>query len=123
MNTDGNLAALNQYMKELDAAEAHDEYIEGMQLELADEMYDAYLTGNTDVIDEVNDLLEDPDKHDSMVSDMREAMSRESKLPLNKRGSIIHTAYQNIISEACQEIAKRYKTEDDMERMRREFNI
>lgn len=56
-NTDGNLAALRQYEREQDELERADAMLRDARQNLSDDLYEAYLQGNQEVIDEVVDGL------------------------------------------------------------------
>ncbi len=79
MNTDGNLSALRQYEQDQDEAESADLNIEALQLSLAIDLWEAYVTKNYAVIDEVNDSLTDTDTTDNLINKLREAATEECK--------------------------------------------
>ena len=119
MNTDGNLAALRAYERQQDAIAEGDAHLESLQQALADDLFDAYLTENHDVIGEVDDFLADypwPDR-------MRAAMTKECERPVMGRGCIAYKALETAISEACEHIAKVCTTPDEFDRFRREFGL
>jgi hypothetical protein len=101
-NTDGNLAALRSYEREQDALAAADQAHEDAISELADELFDAYITGDADVIDEVDDWLRDYPWTDRV----RAAMVKERELLVMGRGGAMYKMGQAAISEACEAIAK-----------------
>lgn len=123
MNTDGNLAALHQYERDQDALESADLKIEVMQHNLAIDLWEAYVTKNYAVIDEVNDSLTDSDVIDNLIDKMREAVTEECKWPKMGRGCLLYSAYEKVVDEVCRDIAGRYTDEDEIERFRREFGI
>src|SRR5690554_5647829 len=101
-NTDGNLAALRTYEREQDALAADDQAHEAAISELADDLFDAYITGDADVVDEVDDWLRDY----LWTERIRAAMVKECELPVMGRGGFMYKAGQAAISEACEAIAK-----------------
>ena len=102
-NTDGNLAALRAYEREQDALADADQAHEAAISELADGLFDAYITGDADVIDEVDDWLRDY----PWTERVRAAMVKECELPVMGRGGFMYKAGQAAISEACEYVAKR----------------
>lgn len=58
MNTDGNLAALDAYLREQDALDEADRIYEEAKQELSDALYGAFYDGNPDVVLEVIDHTE-----------------------------------------------------------------
>lgn len=108
---------------EAEAADKADEAREQMQMELSGDLFDAYVLGNSDVIDEVDDSLTDTDTAENLLNKLRVAMGKEcDKLP-SKRGSDVHAAYQQVISAVCDDIASGYDTVDEVERFRREMGL
>src|SRR5690554_2603845 len=101
-NTDGNLSALRAYEREQDALAAAEQAYEDAGSELADDLFDAYITGDQDVIDEVDDWLRDY----PWTERVRAAMAKECELPVMGRGGFMYKAGQAAISEACEAIAK-----------------
>ena len=101
-NTDGNLAALHAYEREQDALAYAEQAHEAAISELADDLFDAYITGDPDVIDEVDDWLRDY----PWTERVRAAMVKECELPVMGRGGFMYKAGQAAISEACEAIAK-----------------
>lgn len=100
-NTDGNLAALSAYEREQDALYAADQAHEQAISELADDLFDAYITGDADVIDEVDDWLRDY----PWTERVRAAMAKECELPVMGRGGFMYKIGQAAIREACEAIA------------------
>src|SRR5690554_1419701 len=101
-NTDGNLAALRAYEREQDALAAADQAHEAAISELADDLFDAYILGDQDVIDEVDDWLRDY----PWTERVRAAMVKECELPVMGRGGFMYKMGQAAISEACEYVAK-----------------
>jgi len=101
-NTDGNLAALNAHQREQDELAAADQAHEAAISELADDLFDAYITGDQDVIDEVDDWLRDY----PWTERVRAAMVKECELPVMGRGGFMYKMGQAAISEACEYVAK-----------------
>ncbi len=102
-STDGNLAALRAYEREQDALAAAEHAHEAAISELADDLFDAYITGDADVIDEVDDWLRDY----PWTERVRAAMFKECELPVMGRGGFMYKLGQQAISEACEYVAKR----------------
>lgn len=123
MNTDGNLAALNAYLREQDAIYEGDAKLESMIQDLAIDMYEAYVTGNHSVIDEVDGRLTDTDVTDNLISKLREAATEECKRPKMGRGCLLYSAYEKVIDAVCRDIAGRYTTESQIEAARKEFEL
>lgn len=117
---DGNTASLNQYQRHQDALADGEQHLEFMQQALSDDLFDAYVTKNYAVIDEINDALYG---EDTVVDQMREAMTKECERPVMGRGCEMYSAYLKIISEECDKLAKRCKTPDEFDRFRREFGL
>src|SRR5690554_6913807 len=86
---------------------------------LATDLFDAYITGDQDVIDEVDDWLRDY----PWTERVRAAMVKECELPVMGRGGFMYKMGQAAISEACEAIAKRCTTLEDVESYRHDFNI
>lgn len=123
-DTDGNLAALRQYEREQDALDAQDIALENAQRELADALYDAYLTNNEQVIDEVNEILtEDEYRQAKMLTKLREAMSVEATRPAMGRGCEVYSAYMNLIDLCCMDIAERSESIEDIEKAVRFYGV
>lgn len=101
-NTDGNLAALRAYEREQDELYEADMALERAQNELADDLFDAYITGDQDVIDEVDDYLASY----PWTKRVRAAMVKECELPVMGRGGFMYKLGQQAISEACEYVAK-----------------
>lgn len=120
---DGNTAALNAYQREQDAIADGEIHLERLQQELADDMFDAYVTGNHSVIDEVNDGLLEMQTMDNMIDQLRYAMAVECQRPVMGRGCEIYDAYMKIISSVCEDIAKKCTTPDEFDKFRREYGI
>ncbi len=123
MNTDGNLAALHQYEREQDALEAAGLNIEALQLSLSIDLFEAYVTKNHAVIDEVNDSLTDSDVIDNLIDKLREAVTEECKRPEMGRGCLLYSAYEKVVDEVCRDIAGRYTTGGEIEAARKEFEL
>ena len=119
-NTDGNLAALNAYQREQDAIADGEEYLERLQQELADDMFDAYVTGNSNVIDEVDDALASDERK---IVLMRKAMTKECQRPVMGRGCELYETYWKLLDSVCLDIAKRCTTPDEFDKFRREFEL
>jgi hypothetical protein len=102
-NTDGNLAALRAYEREQDALYEAEQAHEAAISELADDLFDAYILGDADVIDEVDDWLGDY----PWTERVRAAMVKECELRVMNRGGFMYKIGQAAISEACEAIAKR----------------
>ncbi len=101
-NTDRNLAALRAHEREQDALAAAEQAHEDAISELADDLFDAYITGDQDVIDEVDDYL----RSYPWTERVREAMFKECELPVMGRGGFMYKMGQRAISEACEYVAK-----------------
>jgi len=101
-NTDGNLAALRAYEREQDALAYAEQAHEAAISELADDLFDAYILGDQDAIDDVDDWLSDY----PWTERVRAAMVKECNLPVMGRGGFMYKAGQAAISEACEAIAK-----------------
>lgn len=121
MNTDGNLAALHQYERDQDALESAGLIIEALQLSLAIDLFEAYVTKNYAVIDEVNDSLTDTDTTDNLINKLREAATEECKRPKTARGCLLYSAYEKVVDSVCRDIAGRYTTESEIEAARKEY--
>lgn len=101
-NTDGNLAALRAYEREQDALHEAEQAHESAISELADDLFDAYITGDQDVIDEVDEYL----REYPWAERVRAAIVKECELPVMGRGGFMYKAGQAAISEACEYVAK-----------------
>ena len=119
-NVDGNMSALNAYQREQDALADGDEHLERLQQELADDMFDAYVTGNSNVIDEVDDALA---SHDTMIELMRKAMTKECQRPVMGRGCEVYDTYWKLLDSVCLDIAKRCSTPDEFDKFRVEYGL
>lgn len=117
---DGNTAALNRYQREQDAIADGEAHLERLQQELADEMFDAYVTGNSNVIDEVDDALA---SDEGMITRMRKAMTKECQLPVMGRGGYLYGTYWKLLDSACLGIAKRCSTPDEFDKFRSEYGL
>lgn len=118
--SDGNLAALNAYQREQDAIADGEIHLERLQQELADDMFDAYVTNNGAVIDEVNDALASDER---MIVLMRKAMTKECQRPVMGRGCELYDTYWKLLDSVCLDIAKRCTTPDEFDKFRREFEL
>ena len=92
-NTDGNLAALNAYQREMDLLDDMDTALEIAQGELSDDLFEAYYKSNQDVIDEVKDYTEDAE------------------------------VTRNLLIEACDYIASQYDSPDDISMVYTAFKL
>lgn len=101
-NTDGNLAALRAYEREQDALAAADQAHEDDISVLADDLFDAYIMGDSDIIAEVDDYLASY----PWTERVRAAMVKECELPVMGRGGFMYKMGQTAISEACEYVAK-----------------
>lgn len=115
MNTDGNLAALRTYERQQDAIAEGDAHLESLQQALADDLFDAYLSNNFAVIDEVDDALRGVDTLDNMLKQLRDSWTRD--------GMALRAAYMKVIGAVCEDIAKGRTTPDEFDRFRREFDL
>lgn len=100
-----------------------EESVERMRRELAIDLWEAYVTGNHAVIDEVNDSLLDTDTTDNLINKLREASTEECQRPKMGRGCLMYSAYEKVIDAVCRDIAGRYTTEGEIEDARRAFGI
>lgn len=121
--TDGNLAALNAYLRQEDERDAAQERLEEARQELADALFDAYVGGDGNVIIEVDDILTDVDQTDWLLNKLRLAMTKECSRPVMGRGGEIYQAYLDVLSDACETIAKRCKTEEDFDSYYQDFKL
>ena len=119
MNTDGNLAALNAWQRDQDAIEAGDLHLEKLQQELADDIYDAYITGNENAVNEVEDALTDAKTMANLLGRLRAAMEKESQRPVMGRGCEVYDTYWRLLDAVCLDIAKRSTTPEKMDQARR----
>ena len=114
-NTDGNLAALNAYQREQDALDEANRILEEAQQELADDLFDAYMSNNYSVIDEVDDSLTDTDTMDDLIKQLRDNWTTDCMA--------LRTAYMKVIGGTCEGIAGRCETLDEIEGFRRDFDL
>lgn len=112
-NTDGNLAALRQYERELDEAERADEALREAQDEAADALFDAYVTGNKEVVDEVDARLCEPEFDNCLADLCREYFNRPQKL---------HDEYRELIIRVADNIVDGLDY-DQLERLLREYKL
>lgn len=56
---DGNLAALNAYLKEQDELEARDNFLEQERIDVGEQMFDAYFGGNQYAEEYVDETIMD----------------------------------------------------------------
>lgn len=119
-NVDGNMITLNRYQREQDALADGEEYLENLQQELADDMFDAYVTGNSNVIDEVDDALASDER---MITWMRKAMAKECQRPVMGRGCELYDTYWKLLDSVCLDIAKRCETPDQFDGFRVEYGL
>jgi len=119
MNTDGNLAALNAWQREQDAIEAGDLHLEKLQQELADDIYDAYITGNENAVNEVEDALTDTKTMANLLGRLRAAMEKECRKPVGDRGTDLYDTTWKLLDAVCLDIAKRSTTPDELDQARR----
>lgn len=103
IDTDGNLAALRGYEREQDRLEAQDEAERQARQDISDSLFDAYATGNSEVVDEVHARLED---FDSLLPRLQKAMQLECTRPVMGRGPEIYDALLKLVSEACDDMAE-----------------
>ncbi|WP_339806365.1 hypothetical protein [uncultured Marinobacter sp.] len=101
---------------EYDEAQARQEQLEAAQRELANDLFDGYFTRNGAVIDEVSDLLEGTDWQDRMIDDLRNAFMTGSPL-------VFRLAYQRIMIDAVNEIARKCKDLDAINTMRKDLEL
>ncbi len=120
---DANTASLNAYQREQDEAEAADLNIESLQLSLAIDLFEAYVTKNYAVIDEVNDSLTNTDTTDNLINKLREAVTEECKRPKMGRGCLLYSAYEKVVDAVCRDIAGRYETEGEIDAAREGFGL
>ena len=77
---DGNLAALNTYLAELDAADRHDEMINQERLDKADGMFDDYFIGDDEAVSELHYyIMDDLNRVEKLLDLMRSTMYKESE--------------------------------------------
>jgi len=96
----------------------HDEALESAQNDMADNLFDAYMSGNVNVVMEVDEyLIEDED----FFTSLRKAY--EPKSWVKDRGAAMHKAYMESISEICDKIATSYDTFDKLEKAELDFKI
>lgn len=117
--TCANTAILNSYQREQNAIADGEASLERLQQDLSDELYDAYLSVNSAVIDEVDDFLADYPWADRM----RAAMVKESAIPVMGRGGYAYKAVQDAFIEAVESIAKKQTTPDEFDRFRHDFGL
>lgn len=111
-NTDGNLAALDAYLREQDELDQQDAAIEEAQEELSHNLFNAYFDDNQDVVNEVEDsLLHTDDIIDAMLDALRSNFT--------ENGAALRTAYMKHVSDACTAIAQRF---EDMGRIDDAYN-
>lgn len=121
--TDGNLAALGGWQRVVDEAYEAERELEKAQHELADAMYDAYLSGNQDVIDEVDDSLTDEITWLQTLNIIREAMTTECERPVMVRGCVIYKAIERQLGNVCEAIAGRCDAMEKVEKFYGEFGL
>jgi uncharacterized hydantoinase/oxoprolinase family protein len=122
-NPDGNTAALNRYQREQDAIAQGEEALERMRQEMADSLFDAYLEGVENVVDEVEDTLTDEKVMANLIGKLQNAMIKECQRPRMGRGSEVYSTYEALLSEICMDIAKRNSTPDEFDAAYRYFGL
>ena len=113
-NTDGNLAALDAYLREQDELDQAEAALHAAQNELADGLFEAYFNGNTHVVDEINDMLTEEEYTYRLIELNREYFNRPIEY---------HDQYRELIIEVCNKIADRYETIDDVETASAAFRL
>jgi hypothetical protein len=122
-NTDGNLAALNAWQREQDEIEAGELHLEKLQQELADDIYDAYITGSENAVNEVEDALTDTQTMGNLLGRLRAAMEKECQRPVMGRGGEVYDTYWRLLDAVCLDIAKRCTTPDELDQARRFYGV
>jgi len=99
-NTDGNLAALNSYLREQDALDAQDEAERQERQEQADGMFDAYFEGDEEAVEELNDMIySNADNQERLLEILRRNFDPS---PAND-GKALQNEYREFIIEMCDE--------------------
>lgn len=112
-NTDGNLAALRQYECQQDKIYQAEERLETARQELADDLFDGYMSDNYSVIDEVDArMVASRDTIDNLLKKLRDNFTTDCQA--------MRTQYMKIIACVCEEIAGEY---DDMAKAYKDFEI
>ncbi len=103
---------------EYEVACAADEALEAAQLELSNNLFDAYMTGNDGVINEVDEfLVEDED----FFKILRKTYQPKSWT--QDRGAEMHKAYMGYIGEVCDKISKQYDSHEALEKASITFKL
>lgn len=122
-NTDGNLAALNQYQRQQDALAAGEETLEAMRRELADKLVEGYVEGIENVVDEFADAFTNERVVANLTARMQAAMKKEFAIPVMGRGRESYDTYLGFLDLIAGDISKRYSTPDEFDAAYRYFGV
>lgn len=120
MNTDGNLAALNAYQAEADEQASEELRLENARSQLAEDLFEAYICGNAEVVERINDSLYESE---TWAETLRTAMVTECNRPVMGRGCVIYKAVMTLMDDQCTAIAKRAKTRKEIAQIYCDFDL
>lgn len=103
---------------EYEAASEAQDALEAVQLEFSNDFFDAYMTGNQHVINEVDDYLIDDEDFFKMLRD-----NYEPKSYVKDRGDKMHKAYMEFVGKVCDKIAEGYDSHDKLGDARNTFKL